>query len=125
MKDAFSFYGEINREYWWLHTIFFAILAITSVFWFIFPFFVISYGYYEPTVSLKIILGFILIISPSIFITLHCWFISYNAAKRWELKYPEENRWQWLIIFQTMAFFVVIMFTLIIYSLFYLIDIFR
>ncbi len=125
MKDAFSFYGKVHREYWWLHTIFFVILSITSVFWFIFPFFVVSYGYYEPTVALKIILSLILIVSPSIFVTLHCWFISYHAAKRWEIKYPEENRWLWLMIFQTMAFFVVILFTLIIYSLFFLIDIFR
>lgn len=125
MKDAFSFYGKVHREYWWLHTIFFVILTITSVFWFIFPFFIISYGYYEPTLLLRIFLAMFLLVSPSICITFHCWFISYDAAKRWEVKYPEENRWMWFIIFQLMAFFVVIMFTTIIYALFFLIDILR
>ncbi|MEO4052609.1 hypothetical protein [Solibacillus sp. CAU 1738] len=125
MKSAFTFYGKVHREYWWLHAIFFVILTITSVFWFILPFFIVSYGYYEPSLILNIILALFLLVSPSMFITLHCWFISYNAAKRWELQYPQENRWLWLVIFQTMAFLVVILFTFIIFSLFFFIDLIR
>lgn len=125
MRTAFKYYGQVHREYMWLHGIFTVFLALTSVFWFIVPLFIFSYGYYPPTVPLQLLFVLLLFVFPSIFVTLHCWFISFQAARKWQEKHPHENLWKWLIRFQSMAYFVVIAFTSVIYSLLLIIDYLR
>ena len=125
MKEAFHFYRSIHRQYWWLHVLFSVVLLLTSVFWFVLPFYIIYYGDYEPTLLLKLFCIAFLCIFPSVFVTLHCWLISFIAAKKWREHKSEESFFLTLLYFQTMAFFVVFVFTAIIYLLFLLIDIIR
>ena len=123
MKEAFHFYRSIHRQYLWLHVLFLILLLLTSVFWFVLPFYIVNYGDYEPTLLLKVVCILFLVVFPSVFITLHCWFISFIAAKKWREQKGEERFVLLLIRFQAMAFFVVLVFTCIIYSLFLLIDV--
>ena len=125
MKEAFHFYRSIHRQYWWLHVFFSLVLLLTSVFWFVLPFYIVNYGDYEPTLLLKLVCIAFLCIFPSAFVTLHCWWISFIAAKKWREHKGEERFGLWLIRFQAMAFFVVLIFTAVIYVLFFLIDIIR
>ncbi len=125
MKEAFRFYGSMQRQYIWLHAIFSLVLLMTSVFWFVLPFYIVNYGNYQPTFTLKVLCGIFLCVFPSIFITLHCWFISFAAAKRWCRRKEGESFMRWFMRFQAMAFFVVIGFTFAIYFLFLVIDIVR
>ena len=123
MKEALHFYRGIHRQYLWLHALFLILLLLTSVFWFVLPFYIVNYGDYEPTLLLKVVCILFLVVFPSVFITLHCWFISFIAAKKWREQKGEERFVLLLIRFQAMAFFVVLVFTCIIYSLFLLIDV--
>ena len=123
MKEAFHFYRGIHRQYLWLHALFLILLLLTSVFWFVLPFYIVNYGDYEPTLLLKVVCILFLVVFPSVFITLHCWFISFIAAKKWREQKGEERFVLLLIRFQAMAFFVVLVFTCIIFSLFLLIDV--
>ena len=125
MKEAFHFYRSVHRQYLWLHVFFSVILLLTSVFWFVLPFYIVNYGDYEPTLLLKIACILFLCVVPSIFITLHCWIISFMAARKWHNRKGEESFFLCVIRFQAMAFFVVIVFTCIIYSLFLVIDLIR
>lgn len=125
MKVAFKYYGQIHRDYLWLHAIFIVILMITSVFWFILPLFIFSYGNYIPSFPVQLVLMMFLFIFPSIIVTLHCWVISFHAAVKWQKQHPGENLWKWLLRFQSMAFGVVIVFSTIIYSAILLIDTIR
>ena len=125
MKEAFHFYRDIHRQYWWLHVLFSILLLLTSVFWFVLPFYIVNYGDYEPTLLLKMVCILFLCIVPSIFITLHCWFISFIAAKKWLEQKGGQSLVLSLIRFQAMAFFVVLIFTVIIYTLFLFIDVIR
>ena len=125
MKEAFHFYRSIHRQYWWLHVLFSLVLLLTSVFWFVLPFYIIYYGDYEPTFLLKLVCIAVLCMFPSVFLTLHCWFISFIAAKKWCEYKSEESFIRWLIRFQAMAFVVVLVFTAVIYVLFLFIDIIR
>ncbi|MEK4229372.1 hypothetical protein [Solibacillus sp. FSL H8-0538] len=125
MRAAFKYYGQIHREYLWLHAIFTTVLAVTSVFWFILPFFIFNYGYYTPIFPLQLFFVLVLFVFPSLFVTLHCWFISFRAAKKWLEQHPHESLWKWFLCFQSMAFFVVIIFTSIIYTLLLIIDYIR
>ena len=125
MKEAFSFYRGIHRQYLWLHVLFSILLLVTSVFWFVLPFYIVNYGDYEPTLLLKVVCILFLCVFPSVFITLHCWFISFIAAKKWRELKGGESFVRLLMRFQAMAFFVVVIFTAIIYSLFLIIDILR
>ena len=122
MEEAFHFYRGIHRQYVWLHVIFSIFLLVTSIFWFVLPFYVVNYGDYEPTLLLKFVSVLFLCIFPPIFITLHCWIISFIAAKKWSEQKIGESFIVWLICFQAMAFLVVLIFTIIIYALFLLID---
>ena len=123
MKEAFHFYRGIHRQYLWLHVLFLILLLLTSVFWFVLPFYIVNYGDYEPTLLLKVVCILFLVVFPSVFITLHCWFISFIAAKKWREQKGGERFVLLLIRFQAMAFFVVVVFTAIIYSLFLIIDV--
>ena len=123
MKEAFHFYRGIHRRYLWLHVLFSILLFLTAVFWFVLPFYIINYGDYEPTLLLKLVSILFLCIFPSIFVTLHCWVISFIAAEKWREQKSGESFILWLIRFQAMAFLVVLVFTIIIYALFLLIDI--
>ena len=125
MKEAFHFYRNIHRQYLWLHALFSILLLSTSVFWFVLPFYIVNYGDYEPTMLLKMVCILFLCIFPSIFITLHCWYISFIAAKKWLEHKGGESFILVLIRFQAMAFFVVLVFTAVIYVLFLLIDVIR
>ena len=123
MKEAFHFYRSIHRKYLWLHVFFLIFLLLTSVFWFVLPFYIVNYGDYEPTLLLKVLCILFLCIFPSVFITIHCWFISFIAAKKWREQKVGESFIVWLIRFQAMAFLVVLVFTVIIYALFLIIDV--
>jgi hypothetical protein len=125
MKEAFQFYGDVHRKYLWLHVIFSLVLVMTSVFWFVLPFYIVNYGNYEPTFMLNVACGIFLCVFPSFVITLHCWFISFEAAKSWIMRKEGESLLRWFMRFQAMAFLVVIGFTSIIYLLFLVIDIVR
>lgn len=125
MKEAFQFYGDIHRRYLWLHVIFSLVLIMTSVFWFVLPLYIVNYGNYQPSFALSVACGIFLCVFPSIFITLHCWFISFAAAKSWSRREAGESLLRWMMRFQAMAFMVVIGFTSVIYFLFLVIDIVR
>ena len=125
MKEAFHFYRSIHRQYWWLHVLFSVVLLLTSVFWFVLPFYIVNYGDYEPTLLLKLVCIAFLCIFPSVFVTLHCWLISFIAAKKWREYKDGESFVLSLIRFQAMAFFVVLVSTAVIYVLFLLIDVIR
>lgn len=125
MREAFQFYGNMHRRYLWLHVIFSLVLIMTSVFWFVLPLYIVNYGNYQPTFALSVVCGIFLCVFPSLFITLHCWFISFAAAKRWSKRKEGESLLRWMMRFQSMAFMVVIGFTSIIYFLFLVIDIVR
>lgn len=122
MREAFRFFGDVHKQYLWLHIIVVLLLLFTSLFWFILPFYIVIYGNYEPSFILRILLLFFLCIFPSIFITIHCWFISYAAAKKWVEQKPGQKKWAWLFIFQSMAFIIVIIFTISIYVLFSMME---
>ncbi|WP_332645439.1 hypothetical protein [Lysinibacillus sp. 54212] len=124
MKEALRFYGEVHKQYWWLHFIVLILLLFTSLFWYVLPFYIVSYGNYDPSFLIRIILLLFLFIFPSVFITFHCWFISFAAAKKWVEQKPEKKKWAWLFIFQTMAYVIVILFTVLIYSMFSVVDFF-
>ena len=125
MKEAFYFYRGIHRQYWWFHVLFSVVLLLTSVFWFVLPFYIVNYGDYEPTLLLKLGCIVFLCIFPSVFVTLHCWLISFIAAKKWREHKDEESFVLTFVSFQSMAFFIVLVFTAAIYVLFLFIDVIR
>jgi len=125
MKEAFHFYRSIHRQYWWFHALFSILLLLTSVFWFELPFYIVNYGDYEPTLLLKLGCIVFLCIFPSVFVTLHCWLISFIAAKKWREHKDEESFVLTFVSFQSMAFFIVLVFTAAIYVLFLFIDVIR
>ncbi|WP_431030290.1 hypothetical protein [Lysinibacillus sp. LZ02] len=125
MREAFHFYKDVHRQYLWLHVIYAMFLIMTSMFWFVLPFYIVNYGDYEPTLPLKFVCIIFLCIFPSIIVTFHCWFISFTAAKRWRDRRTEESVIGWLIRFQAMAFSIVVVYICIIYSLFLIIDFLR
>ena len=117
------FYGSIQRQFIWLHSIFVILLLLTSLYWFIVPYFIVQYGNFDPNIFVSIILALIICISPTLFTTLHCWFISLYAARKWAKVGGSVAKW--VIIFQSFAMSISIIFTVIIFSLFVLIDFVR
>lgn len=122
MRTAFKYYGQVHREYLWIHIIYFCVLLVTSVFWFILPFYIFYYGQYPPNIPLQIALMGLLLLVPPAVVTLPSWFISFQAAGKWVTEYPDESKWRWLLRFQAMAFFVVVTFTAIILCMMFIID---
>lgn len=123
MKEAVTFYGNIHKKFLWLHCIFVFLLVITSLYWFIVPYFIVQYGNFHANLFVQILLAIFLCISPTIFTTLHCWFISIYAAKKWTK--VGDSIAKWTIVFQSFAMTISIIFTVVILSLFVLIDFVR
>ena len=123
MREAITFYGNIHKKFLWLHCIFVMLLVVTSLYWFIVPYFIVQYGNFHANFAMQIVLAIIICISPSIFTTLHCWFISFYAAKKWTK--VGDSMMKWLIVFQAFAVSISIMFTVVILSLFVIIDFVR
>ncbi|MEG0383788.1 hypothetical protein [Solibacillus cecembensis] len=119
---ALKLFRQTHLEYLWLHFLMAVVLIFTSVFWFVLPYFIISYGNYTPSIWLQSFLLVALFIIPSLLITLHCWFINFQAAQKWKKEHPDENMWRWVFRFQSFTFIIVISFTAIIYSLLFIID---
>lgn len=125
MQAVLKFYRQIHLEYLWLHFLVAVVLAFTSVFWFVLPYFMISYGQYTTTVIEQTFLLMALFVLPSIIITLHCWFINFQAALKLKRDYPHESAVRWVFRFQSMTIVIVVMFTSVIYTLLFIIDTFR
>ncbi len=125
MREAFYFYGQVHKQYLWLHVVSFFALAVTSVFWFILPLYIVNYGNYEATWLLNISSALFLCTIPSSIITIHCWVISFSAAKKWCERKRHEHFWMWLFRFQAMAFFIATAFLSVILGLFFIIDLIR
>lgn len=125
MRTAFKYYGQVHREYLWIHVIYFCVLLVTSAFWFILPFYIFYYGQYTPNFILQLLLMAVLLLVPVAVVTLPSWFISFRAACKWATKHPGQCKWRWLLRFQGMAMFVVVSFTTIILCMMFAIDFVR
>lgn len=125
MQAALKYYRKVHSEYLWLHFLVAVVLVFTSVFWFVLPYFVISYGKYTITAFQQLLSIVALYTIPAFFITLHCWFINFKAARRWKRRNPHENVWSWFIKFQSITFLIVVLFTSVIYSSLFIIDMLR
>lgn len=125
VRTAFRYYGQVHREYMWLHIIYFCVLLVTSVFWFILPLYIFYYGQYQANVPLQLMLLGVLFLIPTVVVTLHCWFISFQAACKWAKQFPNESKWKWVLRFQAMAFFVASSFIVTIFTMMFFIDLIR
>lgn len=127
MREAIQFYRDVHRDFLWLHFAFIIILLYTSVYWFITPIYIVQYGAFEPTIMLKILLAITICVLPALVVTLHCWLISFIAAKKWivNTKIMSQSVLRWWLIFQTVSIFVVVGFTTIILALFLVVDVLR
>ncbi|MER1987705.1 MAG: hypothetical protein ABS949_03730 [Solibacillus sp.] len=125
MRTAFKYYRQVHREYLWIHVIYLCVLLVTSVFWFILPFYIFYYGQYPPNIPLQLLFMGLLLLIPAAVVTLPSWFISFQAACKWAIKHPGACKWRWLLRFQAMAFSVVVMFTAIILCMMFIIDVLR
>lgn len=125
MRTAFKYYGRVQREYMWLHVIYFCVLLVTSVFWFILPFYIFYYGQYPPNLFFQLsFMGLLFFVPPAV-VTLPSWFISFRAACKWSKQYPDACKWRWWLRFQAMAFVVAAGFTVTILCMIFLIDVLR
>ena len=125
MQAALKFLRQAHLDYLWLHFLVAVVLVFTSVFWFVVPYFIISYGKYTPSTLQQILILGTLYTAPSFLITLHCWFINFKAALKWKEMHPDVSIWAWLLRFQSITILIVIAFTSIIYSSLFLIDMIR
>lgn len=125
MQIALKYFRQTHHEYLWLHFLVAVVLIFTSVFWFIVPYFIISYGKYTISAWQQVMLLCALYTAPSLIITLHCWFINFKAVMKWKESQPEECGWRWLVRFQTITIVIVIAFTSLIYSSLFVIDTIR
>lgn len=123
MREAMTFYGNIHKKFLWLHSIFVILLLVTSLYWFIVPYFIVQYGNFQANLFGQILLAVFICISPSLFTTLHCWVISFYAAKKWAK--VGDSVTKWLLVFQSFAMTISILFTVVILSMFVLIDFVR
>ena len=122
VQAALKYYRQTHLEYLWLHFLVAVVLIVTSVFWFILPYFMISYGNYTTTIFQQTLIIIGLYTAPSLLITLHCWFINFKAALKWKSNHPEESIWRVCLKFQLITIIIVIGFTTIIYSSLFIID---
>lgn len=125
MQPALRYYRQTHLEYLWLHFLVAVVLIFTSVFWFVLPYFMINYGNYTTTALQQVLILAGLYIAPSFIITLHCWFINFQAAMKWKKNHPNENIWRWLLRFQSISIVIVIVFTTVIYTSLFIIDMIR
>ncbi|MER2127903.1 hypothetical protein NSQ62_08545 [Solibacillus sp. FSL H8-0523] len=125
MQTALKYFRQTHLDYLWLHFLVAVVLVFTSVFWFVVPYFIISYGKYSPSTLQKILILGTMYTAPSFLITLHCWFINLKAALKWKEKHPDGSIWTWLLRFQSITIVIVIVFTSIIYSSLFIIDMLR
>lgn len=122
MREAITFYGDVHRKFIWLHSIVVVLLIVTSVYWFIVPYFIVQYGNFHASFLGQIALALLICVTPSIVTTLHCWVISFYAARKWS---KNGSFVKWLLVFQSFAITVSVTFTAVILSLFVVIDFFR
>lgn len=125
VQAAFKYYRKVHSEYLWLHFLVAVVLVFTSVFWFVLPYFVISYGKYTITVFQQLLSVIALFTIPAFLITLHCWFINFKAALRWKKRNPNEKVWSLVFKFQSITILIVMLFTSVIYSSLFIIDMLR
>lgn len=124
LQTALKYFRQAHLEYLWLHFLVAIVLIVTSVFWFILPYYIISYGLFETFLQqFTFVLALFLV--PSFFITLHCWFINMKAALKWKENHPNENVMRWVLKFQSITIAIVIIFTAIIMSTLFFIDMVR
>ncbi|MER2037238.1 MAG: hypothetical protein ABS944_03765 [Solibacillus sp.] len=125
VQAALKYFRQTHLEYLWLHFLVAVVLVVTSVFWFVLPYFMISYGQYSITIIGKLLMILALFLLPSMLLTLHCWFINFQAALKWKRIHPQECVWRTLFKFQSRTIIIVIIFTSIIYSILFIIDMIR
>ena len=127
MKEAIRFYGGVHRDFWWLNFTVIVLLIITSVYWFVVPFYIVNYGAFEPNVWMRLLLALFICVAPAIVVTLHCWIISFVAARKWmsKTKIVGKSMLRWWLIFQSFTLSIAIGFTAIILCLFFIVDFFR
>jgi hypothetical protein len=124
LQAAFQYFRQAHQQYLWLHVIVAIVLMITSVFWFVLPYYIVSYGLFE-TVMEQFVFFIVLFLWPSLLITLHCWFINFQAAVNWKKNHPNESVWRWMIKFQSITIVIVIVFTAFIITGLFFIDAIR
>ncbi|MGN7477294.1 hypothetical protein ACTHOQ_05520 [Solibacillus silvestris] len=122
MQAALKYYRQVHSEYLWLHFLVAVVLVFTSVFWFVLPYFMINYGNYSTTAFQQLLILIALYTVPSFIVTMHCWFINFKAALRWKKSYPEESVWRWFLKFQSITFLTVVLFSSVIFSSLFIID---
>lgn len=127
MREAIRFYRGVHRDFWWLNFSMLVLLLVTSVYWFIMPFYIVQYGEFEPTLLMKLGLAIFICIVPAVVVTLHCWIISFIAARKWsaKTKLVGKSVLRWWLLFQSIALTVAISFFATILVLFFIIDFFR
>lgn len=127
MREAIRFYGGVHRDFWWLNFSVVVILILTSVYWFVIPFYIVQYGAFEPSFLMKMGLALFICVAPAIILTLHCWVISFVAARKWiaNTKLVGKSMLRWWLIFQSITLTIAICFTAIILVLFFVVDFFR
>lgn len=127
MREAIRFYGGVHRDFWWLNFSVVVILMLTSVYWFVVPFYIVQYGAFEPSLLMKMGLALFICVAPAIIVTLHCWVISFVAARKWigNTKLVGRSMLRWWLIFQSVTLTIAVSFTAIILVLFFVVDFFR
>lgn len=124
LQAALQYFRKAHLDYLWLHAIVAVVLIVTSVFWFVIPYFIITYGLYN-TIFEQLLFIFVLILMPSLIITLHCWFINFKAALNWKKNHPSESVWRLVFKFQSITIVIVIIFTAVITTGLFVIDTIR
>lgn len=127
MRDAIRFYGHVHREFWWLNLGMIVFLILTSVYWFITPYYIVNYGGFEPTFFVKCLIVVVICILPAIVVTSHCWIISFVAARKWraQTKRVGESMLRWWFVFQSVTVSIAVVFSATIFTLFIIIDFLR
>ena len=127
MREAIRFYGHIHRDFWWLNVTMIVFLILTSVYWFITPYYIVNYGGFEPTIFLNFLIVVVICVLPAIIVTFHCWIISFVAARRWiaKTKIVGESMLKWWFVFQSFTVSVAVLFSATIFTLFIIVDFFR
>lgn len=127
MREAIRFYGGVHREFWWLNFSVVILLILTSMYWFVVPFYIVHYGAFEPGIMMKAGLAMFICVAPAIVVTLHCWVISFVAARKWmaKTKLVGKSMLRWWLIFQSFTLSIAICFTAVILLMFFIVDFFR
>ena len=121
LQAAYKYFRQAHVDYLWLHSIVAVVLIVTSVFWFVLPYYIVSYGLFETIVE-QLLYSMALLLLPSVLITLHCWFINFKAAVNWRENYPNVSVWHWVVRFQFITIVIVNVYSAVIISGLYFID---